>query len=142
MYDQILSMVLSSEEKLCRSRFGHANEDVIGLRIPISAGDISLLADDIYRGRSAVTQLPTRITLIRWLPPDRDCLNRIGEGNDMQKWSALRLSDLVCMTKDEATRHQKEVLLGEKTLEDLYDKDVLDFVESRRAEARQYEAYR
>ncbi len=141
-YERIHDAVQGVEEKMARAKHGGDQEVVVGLKVPLTPGDIAFLVEDIYRGRSAITSIPTRIVLIRWTAPDYDTLLRIGEGRDEQKSVRLRLSDLVCMTKEEATRHQKEVLLGGKSPEDLYDKDVIDRVRSRIEEASAYEKYR
>ena len=113
-----------------------------GLKLPLTHGDVAFLLEDIYKGKSAVTGIPTRPTLIRWKLPVEDTMLRIGTGANEQKSARLKLSDLVCMTKEEALRHQTEILLGKKKPEDLYDKEVIDRVETRLAEASQWEGYR
>jgi len=52
---------------------------------------------------------------------------KIGE----QRSSNLKTHDLVLMTKEEATRHLKEVLLGDKTVRDLYSPEIIEKVESK-----------
>jgi len=54
----------------------------------------------------------------------------------------MDLKNLVCMTKDEATRHEREVLKGKKRLEEVYDKNILLKVEQRRREIEEFEKYR
>lgn len=66
----------------------------------------------------------------------------IGEGRDMQKCSTVRLRDLVCMTKEEATRHEKDVLKRGKAPEDVYDKEPIARVGAKLAEASRYEQFR
>ena len=46
------------------------------------------------------------------------------------------------MTKEEGVRHEKEILKGNKTLEDLYDSETLTRVASAREEAAKYEHLR
>ncbi|KAL2016115.1 hypothetical protein VTK56DRAFT_4259 [Thermocarpiscus australiensis] len=142
MYEAILAYVQASEEKIVRMIEGGRTDVCIGLKVPITPGDIAFLVEEIFRGRSAVTGIPTKLVLIRWKKPQETTLIRIGEGNAEQKSSNLRLGDLVCMTKEEATRHQKEVLQGNKSLADLYDREVIELVERRQAEAKAYEQYR
>jgi hypothetical protein len=114
----------------------------IGLKVPITPGDIAFLVEEAFRGRSAITGIPTKLVLIRWKKPQQTTLVRIGEGKDEQKSSNLRLRDLVCMTKEEATRHQKEILQGDKGHEDLYSREVIEVVEARQKEVEAYERYR
>lgn len=142
MYEAILAYVQASEEKIVRMIEGGRTDVCIGLKVPITPGDIAFLVEEVFRGRSAVTGIPTKLMLIRWEKPQETTLIRIGEGNAEQKSSNLRLRDLVCMTKEEATRHQKEVLQGGKSLEDLYDHQVIELVEARQKEAEAYERYR
>ena len=142
MYDAIQAFVQASEEKMIRTVTGGPREICIGLKVPIQQGEVSFLVEDIYKAKSAITGIPTKLVLIRWQKPTRDILIRIGEGADEQKSSDLKLSELVCMTKDEATRHQKEVLLGEKTLEELYDAEIIEKVAKRQEEIKLYEKYR
>ena len=82
-------------------------------------------------------QTVTDYTPLWWEKPSQDILARIGEegGADSQKASKLLLSELVCMTREEAARHHKEVFVEGKRLEDVYDRDVLERVASRRKEA-------
>jgi hypothetical protein len=142
MYEGILAYVQASEEKIVRMIEGGRTDVCIGLKVPITAGDIAFLVEEASRGRSAVSGIPTKLMLIRWKKPQETTLVRIGEGKDEQKSSNLRLRDLVCMTKEEAVRHQKEVLHGDKSLEDLYSREVIELVESRQREAEAYEKYR
>lgn len=142
MYEAILAYVQSSEEKVVRMIEGGRTDVAIGLKVPITPGDISFLVEEAFRGRSAVTGVPTKLVLIRWKKPQETTLIQIGEGKEEQKSANLRLRDMVCMTKEEATRHQKEVLLGDKSLEDLYTREVIELVEARQKEAEEYEQYR
>ncbi|KAL2166939.1 hypothetical protein VTG60DRAFT_1936 [Thermothelomyces hinnuleus] len=142
MYEAILAYVQATEEKIVRMFEGGRADVCIGLKIPITPGDICFLIEEAFRGRSAVTGIPTKLMLIRWKKPQQSPLVRIGEGSEEQKSSNLRLRDLVCMTKEEAVRHLKEVLLGDKNLEDVYSREVIELVEARQKEAEAYERYR
>lgn len=46
------------------------------------------------------------------------------------------------MTKEEAIRHEKEVLVGKKSAEDIYDEDVLQRGSQRRKETEFCEKFR
>jgi hypothetical protein len=142
MYDAILAYVQASEEKIVRSIEGGRTDVCIGLKVPLTPADISFVVEEAFRGRSAITGIPTKLMLIRWKKPQGTTLVRIGEGDAEQKSSNLRLRDLVCMTKEEAVRHQKEVLHGDKTLEDLYSQEVIERVETQQKESEAYERYR
>ncbi|KAH6628284.1 hypothetical protein F5144DRAFT_654463 [Chaetomium tenue] len=142
MYEAILAYVQASEEKVVRMFEGGRVDVCIGLKVPITPGDVAFLVEEAYRGRSAVTGIPTKLMLIRWKKPQKTTLVRIGEGKDEQKSADLKLRDLVCLTKEEAVRHQKEVLLGDKSLEDLYSQEVIELVEARQKEAEAYERHR
>lgn len=61
---------------------------------------------------------------------------------DGQKSSKVQIRDLVCMTREEAAVHEKEVVRGSKNPEDLYDKETLDRVEARIQEETGFEKYR
>ncbi|KAK4153110.1 tRNA threonylcarbamoyladenosine dehydratase 2 [Chaetomidium leptoderma] len=142
MYEAIVAYVQASEEKIVRMIEGGRTDVCIGLKVPITPGDIAFLVEEAFRGRSAITGIPTKLMLIRWKKPEETTLVRIGEGSTEQRSSNLRLRDLVCLTKEEAVRHQKKVLHGDKTLEDLYSREVIELVEARQQEAEAYERHR
>lgn len=137
-----------------------ANSAAVGLRVPLTSGDVAFLVEEVYRGRSAVSGLPTRTTLVRWQLPERaegadiveSLLDRVRpaaqdlEGDvplqAEQKTARLQLADLVCMTREEASRHQDLILLKGQPLSSLYDEATLAPIEARRREAADYEKYR
>lgn len=125
-----------------RSEPGAPTDVAVGLRIPLTVGEVAFLVEEMYRGRSAISGLPTRLFLVRWRRPKESILRAIGEGADQQKSTSLRMSELVCMTKEEHKLHEKQVLRGDKAPEDLYDAETIKRVEARLAEIRQYEEYR
>ncbi|OJJ48342.1 hypothetical protein ASPZODRAFT_130332 [Penicilliopsis zonata CBS 506.65] len=140
LYDGILANLQGMQERLAKLEAG---QDPVGLRIPVSKEDIAFVVEEIWRGKSAITGLPNRLVLVPWLRPAR------GFGADPewekngQKIVPLRLAELVCMTKEEATRHETEVLRGGKKVEELYDEKVMQKVTERMKEAEDlYEAYR
>jgi tRNA threonylcarbamoyladenosine dehydratase len=135
MYDSVLAFTQSSEEKLCRLQTGDKQLD--GIRIPLTPNDVAFLVDDLYQSRSIVTGVPSRLVLIRWRKPGPDNLLVIEE----QKSVKLSLSELVCMTKDEAIRHEKEVFKAGKSLEEVYEKETIDRVEAKLAEIKEYEKF-
>ena len=136
MYESVLSTLQGIEERLARS----ADSDVQGLKIPITKEDIGYLIEEVYRGKSVVSGVPTRLTLTRWTAPEKGY--RPDEDWEGQKVSRVRLNELVCMTKEEATVHEKEILKGGRALEGLYGREVIDLVKKRQQEEAQYDHFR
>lgn len=125
-----------------RSEPGAPADIALGLRIPLTHSEIAFLIEEMYRGRSAISGLPTSLFLIRWRKPQGSILKTLGEGEDQQRWTALKMSDLVCMTKKEFKTHEEQVLKGGNSPEDLYDAETVKRVEAKIAEVAQYEMYR
>ncbi|KAL8354886.1 hypothetical protein RB601_000594 [Gaeumannomyces tritici] len=158
LYDQVLAGLQASETKLVRHRNGGGAEVAVGLKTPIAAGDIAFLVEEVWGGRSAVTGISTRLNLVRWRRPRENPLiviggeeeeeeeeEKEGEGGEklqVQKSTRLPLGELVCVTKEEAAVHMREVVLGEKEPEELYDAEVIERVERKLKVAASYEKYR
>ncbi|KOS20791.1 Uncharacterized protein ESCO_004123 [Escovopsis weberi] len=139
MYESILTYVQSSEEKLARL----FAPGTTGLKIPLTVGDCAFMAEELFRSRSAVSGIPTKLVLIRWRRPQDGNMSVIGEGTESeQKCSTVRLRDLVCMTKEEATRHEMEIFKAGRPVEELYDEETIRRVEAKMAEAAKYEECR
>ncbi|KAH0117747.1 hypothetical protein KCU66_g10314, partial [Aureobasidium melanogenum] len=131
MYDGILASLQGSEERVAR----HMSLDPLGLRIPITQEDVGYVVEEVYRGRSVVSGLASRLALVRWRKPEGQFINTSIAG---QKSSNLAIKDLVLMTKDEVTQHEKLVLKGDKTPEEVYDVEVIKLVEERMKEEAKY----
>jgi hypothetical protein len=136
MYDGILGALQGSEERLSRTLF---NDDAQGLKIPITQDDVGYLVEEVYNGRSIISGLSTRLLLVRWNKPTESFIDTRTPG---QKNSTLKMKDLVVMTKEEATKHEKEVLKGHKSLEDVYDAETIGRVNKRMAEEERFERFR
>ena len=136
LYDAVLHNLQGIEERLAK----HFGQDGHGLRIPITKDDVGYLVEEVYRGKSVISSLPTRLSLIRWNPPDE--AYKVLENWEGQKSVRLDFNELVCMTKEEAVAHEKEVLKGRKKPEDMYGSNVMELVERRRAEERIYQQFR
>ena len=136
MYDNILANLQGLEERLTR----HEGVDSPGLKIPITRDDVGYLIEEVYRGKSVVSNLSTRLALARWRVPEGGF--QIKKTQEGQKSVRLSLNELVCMTKEEAVGHEREILKGSRTPEEMYDTDVLQLVEKRRTEERYYHKYR
>lgn len=127
---------------MVRSEPGAPKDICVGLKIPLTVSEIAFLIEEIYRSRSVISGLSTRLHLVRWRKPKASIMKTIGEGADRQKWTTLQMSDLVCLTKEEVKIHEKEVLKGDKNPEDIYDADKVKKVEARIEEIKEYEKYR
>ena len=136
MYEGIMAQLQGLEERVARAQ----GFDSQGLRIPITADDVGYLIEEVWKGRSAVSGLASRLALTRWRKPvTGDWIDTRTPG---QKADRLALDELVCMTKDEMLRHEREVLKEGKAPEDVYDKEVVELVERSRAEERGFRAQR
>lgn len=136
MYEGMLSALQGLMERLVR----HEGGDSVGLRIPIGRDDISYLVEEVFRGKSVVSGLSTRLALVPWKMEGGFSAKVKHEHG--QKHITLKMTDLVLMTKEEAQRHEKEVLKGDQDLQTFYGEDVLATVQRRHDEERQYEKYR
>ncbi|CAJ2504383.1 Uu.00g117770.m01.CDS01 [Anthostomella pinea] len=142
VYEGLVAAVQGNEEKLLRYMTGGDPSITVGLKVPVTTSDMAFLAEEIFKGQSAITGLTTRLTVLRWRKPTASTLVRIGEPPDEQKSSNVKLEDLVIMTKEEGLRHDKEVLRGDKRPEDLYDAKTVEKVEALLRETAKYEKYR
>lgn len=135
MYDGILAQLQGLEDKVAK----HHGYDTVGLRIPVTADDVGYVVEEVWRGRSVVSGLSSRLALTRWRKPEGDWVDMKTPG---QKADKLQLDELVCMTKDEMLKHEKEVLKEGKAPEDLYDRGVVELVERRWREERAFRGQR
>ena len=136
MYDSILATLQGSEERLARI----GGRDALGLKICITKDDVGYLVEEVFRGKSVISGLPTRLVLMRWRAPEAGYT--VDERWEGQKSSSVRLGDLVCMTKEEAVGHEREVLRGGRTPEDVYGDRVVQLVKKRMREEAEYDRYR
>ncbi|PLN86364.1 hypothetical protein BDW42DRAFT_159097 [Aspergillus taichungensis] len=136
VYDSVLGTLQGLHERLARLQVGH---QVVGLRLPLTRDDVGYLLDEIYHGKSVVTGLPSKPALVPWQRPARGWGPDPEWEKEGQKFVPVQLKDFVCMTKEEAARHEKNVLLGDKTVEEIYDRSVVDKVNERRKELEAYE---
>ena len=81
MYEGMLNFTQGTEEALARLW----TPGIIGVKTPITPNDVGFIAEEIYRGRSAITGLTTRLVVVRWEKPTQDPIIKIGEGKDVQK---------------------------------------------------------
>lgn len=136
MYDGILGSLQGSEERIARALF---IDNTQGLKIPITQSDVGYLVEEVYNGRSIISGISTRLQLSRWHKPSTNFVDESIEG---QKASALKMNELILMTKEEAVKHEKEILKGDKKLEELYSTEVIERVTKRMQEEEAYERFR
>ncbi|PSN73931.1 hypothetical protein BS50DRAFT_4045 [Corynespora cassiicola Philippines] len=135
MYEGILGALQGSEDRIARAQ----GFDTQGLRIPITQDDVGYLIEEVYHGRSIISGLATRLCLIRWNKPSGPIIDERTPG---QKNSLLQMKDLVCMTKEEAAKHEKEILKGDTQPEQLYDQKIINVVRAKLAEEEQFARFR
>ncbi|KAI5293104.1 hypothetical protein KEM52_005828 [Ascosphaera acerosa] len=139
MYESIFGALQGQEERLARVQTG---VNPVGLKLPITKEDVAYLVEEVWRGRSAVSGLSTRLALIRWKKPAEGFGADPELAKEGQRGVRFKFTDLVCMTKEEAGRHEREVLLGGKDVTELYNTRVIELVERRMREEEHYEKYR
>ncbi|KAJ5955017.1 hypothetical protein N7501_009296 [Penicillium viridicatum] len=139
LYDTILANLLSLYERMIRQVTG---QDTVGLRVPLSKDDIAFVVEEVYRGKSPISGLSNRLALIPWQTPAHGWNMDLSLEKEGQKTVSMDINDMVCMTKEEALHHEKEVLKGGKKVEEVYDEVVLQRVNLRRREAKEYDQYR
>ncbi|EGP88741.1 uncharacterized protein MYCGRDRAFT_69654 [Zymoseptoria tritici IPO323] len=135
MYDGIMGHLSGLEERLAK----HQGYESTGLRLPVTNDDVGYLVEEVFRGRSVVSGLASRLVLTRWRKPEGPWVDLSTPG---QKADTLRLDELVCMTKDEMLKHEKIVLKEGRTPEEVYGKEVVELVEKRMKEERAYRSQR
>lgn len=139
MYDAMLSALQGMEARLIKKSTG---EVPVGLRVPLNVEDVAYLVEEVFRGKSVVSGLTTRLALVRWKKPrDGFRLEPIWQ-KEGQIFAKLDLGDLVCVTKEEAQRHEREVLTGDKTPEEVYGAYVLQLVSKRQYEEKSFSRFR
>lgn len=139
MYDSMLASLHGMEERLVKQV---GSEDTVGLRTPISRDDVAYLVEEVFRGKSVISGLSTRLVLVRWRKPDSGFKLDKAYEKEGQKSVKMAFSDLVLMTKEEAQAHEKKVLRGDKSPEDVYEPNVLEVVARRHADQKAFDRYR
>jgi tRNA A37 threonylcarbamoyladenosine dehydratase len=134
-YAGMASDLLGQETRLA-SRMGF---DPTGLKLQLTTDDIGLIVEEVYRSRSAISGLVSRLVLVRWRKPAAGFIDTSVPG---QKVSRLNMDEVVCMTKEEAQRHEEQVLRENRPVEDLYESAISEKVEQRLKEQRELEKYR
>ncbi|KAH8701831.1 hypothetical protein BGW36DRAFT_290215 [Talaromyces proteolyticus] len=138
--DTVFNQLRGLIERLVRAEDG--NLQLQGMRLPLSRDDVGYMLDEIWRGRSAISGLPSRLALVPWERPATGFRIDPQWEREGQKLVRVGVQNLVCMTKEESARHEREVLRGGKRVEDVYDEKQLQSVRARLKEAEIYERNR
>jgi tRNA threonylcarbamoyladenosine dehydratase len=139
LIDNVSTQLQVTIERLVRAE---EHKLIDGLRIPLSKEEVAFVVDEIWRGRSVVSGMPTRLALVPWLRPAQGFKLDPQWEREGQRFIGLDWRNLVCMTKEEAVRHEREVLLGGRAVDELYDEKVLQLIAARLKEAEIYERFR
>lgn len=114
-YDGILQSLAGQQ-----ARIGHLDQ-----RTPIATKDVPYIVEEVFRGKSVVSNYSTRLTLSRWRPDEE-----------------LSFQNIVVLTKDEQRNHEEKVLKSGAALEDVYREEVIKRAEARFAQERYYSTFR
>lgn len=115
VYDGILQSLAGQQ-----ARIGHLDQ-----RTPIALKDVPYIVEEVFRGKSVVSNYSTRLTLSRW-DPARE----------------LSFQNIVLMTKEEQKVHEEKVLKGGEALSAVYGEEVLERAAHRFAQERYYSTFR
>ncbi|CAI4592447.1 CQS_1a_G0032190.mRNA.1.CDS.1 [Saccharomyces cerevisiae] len=94
-------------------------------RIPLALKDVSYLVEEVFKGKSPISGISTRLTLTKWDPS-----------------KPISLQNVVVLTKNEQKVHEDRVLKGKESLQDVYDAKVLKLVSQRFREEVYYSQFR
>lgn len=94
-------------------------------RVKIALSDVPYILEEIFHGKSPISNYSTKLTLSRWDPTKE-----------------ISFQNLVIMTKEEQQIHEKRVLNGGEKLEDVYPQEVLDLVAKRFEDEKYWSQFR
>ncbi|CAH6722563.1 tRNA threonylcarbamoyladenosine dehydratase 2 [[Candida] jaroonii] len=94
-------------------------------RVKIALSEVPYILEEIFHGKSPISNYSTKLTLSRWDPSKE-----------------ISCQNLVIMTKEEQSIHEKRVLIGGEKLEDVYSQEVLDLVAKRFEDERYWSQFR
>lgn len=100
-----------------------------GISMPIDVNDVEYLIEEVFRGKSVISGESARLAITMWNPPKKGV-------------QTAEFENLVVITKDEQKIHEREVLLGGKSVQEVYPQKVLDLVEKRMGQERYYSQFR
>lgn len=100
-----------------------------GISMPLDIGDVEYLIEEVSRGKSVISGECSRLAITMWERPAEDS-------------KTAKFNNLVVVTKDEQKAHEKEVLKGGKSIDQVYSQEVIDVVNKRSAEERYFSKFR
>ena len=115
IYDDLLQSLAGQQ-----TRIGKTDQ-----RVQIAMHEVNYILEEVFRGKSPISNYSTRLTLSRWDPSKE-----------------ISLQNVVVMTKDEQRNHEKRVLNGGEKIEDVYLKEVVDLVKSRFEDEKYFSQFR
>lgn len=116
VYDQLYNTLASQQSRL----------GIMDQKTPfVGLSDMQYIFEEIWRGKSPISGLSTRLSISRWNPDEE-----------------LSMQNVVLLTKDETKIHEKRVLLGGESALDVYGPEVIARVERRFKEEQFYSQYR
>jgi hypothetical protein len=113
LYSDVFTTIKSKYDS-----YGESNEQP---NCPFSVDDVGYIIEEVFRGHSVLEPFHAlRLTLLPW---------RKGLG---PKWG-----NIVCLTKAEARIHEKRVLEGKESAEDVYGEEVVRRIDELWREEKQ-----
>src|SRR5690606_18086013 len=95
LYADILASLSGSESRL--------RGNAPGIRVPLTEADVGYIVEEVFRGKSVVSGFSTRLALVRW--------EKMPEPATREDEFPVDMGSVVLMTKDEASKHESEVLV-------------------------------
>lgn len=138
MWDGILSKLQGSEERLARNFHGNSSQ---GVKLGIAINDVGFLVEEIYRGRSVLSQQTSKLNLIRWARPKDGYLFK-PTVDRCERVSNLALEDVVLLSSEEAAIHEKRILEDGELTTDVYSSASCRLVQTKQGEAKKWNSYR
>ncbi|CAI4044925.1 tRNA threonylcarbamoyladenosine dehydratase SKDI_11G1820 [Saccharomyces kudriavzevii IFO 1802] len=96
-----------------------------GQRIPLALKDVSYLVEEVFKGKSPISGISTRLALTKWDP-----------------LKPISLQNVVVVTKNEQKIHEDRVLKGHESLQDVYSTEILELIAQRFKEEAYYSQFR
>lgn len=143
LYEEMLTKLVGLESRL--------RGNLPGVRIALDEADVGYVLEEVFRGKSVVSGVTTRLLLVRWEPLPEKGKGKgkegEGEGGEGDSWwgdaeHRIGVQGVVVMTKEEAKRHEMEVLKGRRDPVDVWGKEIVELVRVRREEERFWAKYR
>ena len=94
-------------------------------RIPIALSDIGYIVEEVWRGKSPISNYSTRLTLSKWDPT-----------------KPVSIQNVILLTKDEQREHEARILNGTETFSDVYSEEALAMINKRFQEELYYSQFR